>query len=120
MASLLKRRCNRRAPLAGRLRNSGFPRGRRIEVAVVRPLGAQGVAGVPEPQIILKTYERNLVLELGARGNSSSSQAVWTETVFHQGDKLDVTVKNAPWVMTHLPAGPGPEPAPVEHYLPME
>jgi hypothetical protein len=29
-----------------------------------------------EPQIILKTDERNLVFELGARGNSSSSQAV--------------------------------------------
>jgi hypothetical protein len=42
------------------------------------------------------------------------------EMVFHQGDKLDVTVKNARWVMTQLPAGPGTEPAPVEHYFPTE
>jgi hypothetical protein len=35
--------------ISGLRRNSGFPRGRRIEVAVVRPLGAQGVAGVPQP-----------------------------------------------------------------------
>jgi hypothetical protein len=33
-----------------------------------------------EPQIILKTDEPNLVLKVGARGNSSSSQAVGMRT----------------------------------------
>jgi hypothetical protein len=33
-----------------------------------------------EPKIILNTDERNLVLELGARGNSSSIQAVGMRT----------------------------------------
>jgi GAF domain-containing protein len=68
-----------------------------------------------------RTNERNLVLEL-ARGrkfvvNSSS----WDENrVFLEDDKLEVAVKNGRWVMTHLPAGSPPKPAPVEHHFPTE
>jgi hypothetical protein len=47
-----------------------------------------------EPQIILKTDERNPALELGARGNSSSSQAVGMRNrVLFEGDKPEVAVE---------------------------
>jgi hypothetical protein len=49
--------------------------------------------------------------------NSSS----WDENrVFLEDDKLEVAVKNGRWVMTHLPAGSPPKPAPVEHHFPTE
>ena len=59
-----------------------------------------------QAQIILKTDERNLVLELGARGNSSSSQAVG----MRNRSSLRATSsrslkKNGRWMTTHLPAG---------------
>jgi hypothetical protein len=57
-----------------------------------------------EPQIILKTDERNLVFEFGARGNSSSSQALDDNRVFLENDKLDVAVKSGRLVVAHLPA----------------
>jgi hypothetical protein len=44
-----------------------------------------------EPQVILKTDERNLVLELGARGNSSAGQSLG---YFLDGGKLEIAVKS--------------------------
>jgi hypothetical protein len=38
--------------------------------------------------------------------------------VFLEDDKREVAVKNGRCVMTHLAAGPAPEPPPVEHYFP--
>jgi hypothetical protein len=40
--------------------------------------------------------------------------------VFLEGDKLEVSVRNGRWVLTHVPAGPKPVSAPVEHYFPTE
>jgi hypothetical protein len=45
--------------------------------------------------------ERNLVLELGARGNSPLDE----NRVFLEDDKLEVAVKNVRWAMALLPAG---------------
>jgi hypothetical protein len=54
-----------------------------------------------EPQIILKTDQRKIVLKLGARGSSS-----WNENkAFLNGDKLEVAVKSGRLVMAHLPTG---------------
>jgi hypothetical protein len=65
-----------------------------------------------EPQIILKTDERNVILELGARANSSSSQAVGMRT----GSSSRTThprsrSKNGHLMKAHLPAGRPPEDA---------
>jgi hypothetical protein len=71
-----------------------------------------------EPQIILKTDERKLVLELGLGGKFTARSTAWDENrVFLEGDKLEVTVNSGRWVLTALPAKP-PEPKPVQHYFP--
>ena len=58
-----------------------------------------------EPQIILKTDERKLVLELGLGGKFTARSTAWDENrVFLEGDKLEVAVNNGRWVLTHLPA----------------
>jgi hypothetical protein len=44
----------------------------------------------------------------------------WDEDrVFLEGDKLEVTVVNGRWVLTHLPAAPRPMPM-IQHYFPTE
>ena len=73
-----------------------------------------------EPQIILKTDERKLVLELGLGGKFTARSMAWDENrVFLEGDKLVVEVKTGRWVLTHLPAKP-PAPKRVEHYFPTD
>jgi hypothetical protein len=71
-----------------------------------------------QPQIILKTDERRVILELRLEGKFAAKSTGWNENrVFHEGDRLEVAVKNGRWVPTHLPAKP-PAPKPVLHYFP--
>jgi hypothetical protein len=50
--------------------------------------------GKREPQIILKTDERKVVLELGLEGKFAAKSTGWDENrVFLEGDKLEVVVK---------------------------
>ena len=73
-----------------------------------------------EPQIILKTDERTIVLELGLGGKFAAKSSGWDENrVFLEGDKLDIEVKAGRWVLTHRPAKPRPA-KPVMHYFPDE
>jgi hypothetical protein len=74
--------------------------------------------GKREPQIILKTDERKIHLELGLEGKIRSEiNGVGRDPVFLEGDRLEVAVVNGRWVLTALPAKP-PEPKPVLHYFP--
>jgi hypothetical protein len=74
--------------------------------------------GKREPQIILKTDERKVVLELDLEGKFAAKSTGWDENrVFLEGDKLEVEVKNGRWVLTHRPAKPV-APTPVLHYWP--
>jgi len=76
--------------------------------------------GKREPQIILKTDERHIHLEMGRDGKFAAKSTGWDENrVFLEGDKLEVAVRDGRWVLTHLPAAPKP-PAPVRHYFPTE
>jgi hypothetical protein len=60
--------------------------------------------GKREPQIILKTDERKLVLELGREGKFAAKSIGWDENrVFLDGDKLEVAVKNGRQVLTTPP-----------------
>ena len=60
-----------------------------------------------EPQIILKTDKRKLVLELGLGGKFTARSTAWDENrVFLEGDNLEVAVNNIRWVLTALPAKP--------------
>jgi hypothetical protein len=71
-----------------------------------------------ELQIILKTDERKVVLELGLEGRFAAKSTGWDENrVFLEGDRLDIEVKNGRWVLTHVPAAPRPV-KPVQHYFP--
>jgi len=72
--------------------------------------------GKREPQIILKTDERKVVLELGLEGKFTAKSTGWDENrVFLEGDTLQIAVKNGRRVITHLPAKPV-KPKPVRHY----
>jgi hypothetical protein len=74
--------------------------------------------GKREPQIILKTDERKVVLELGLEGKFAAKSTGWDENkVFLERDRLEVAVVNGRWVLTHLPAKPR-EPKPAEQYFP--
>jgi hypothetical protein len=46
------------------------------------------------------------------------NQAVGMKTVFLEGDKLEVAVKNDRWVLTNLPAGPRPAAELLRCYFP--
>ena len=75
--------------------------------------------GKREPQIILKTDERSVHLELGREGKLAAKSSGWDENrVFLEGDKLEVAVKNGRWVLTHLPAGPRPAAELLRRYFP--
>ena len=78
-----------------------------------------GFMGKREPQTILKTDERKMVLELGLEGKFAAKSSGWDENrVFLEGDKLEIEVKSGRWVLTHLPAKPDRRPKPVLHYFP--
>jgi hypothetical protein len=67
----------------------------------------QGHMGIREQQIILKTDERTIVLELGLGGKFAAKSSGWDENrVLLEGDKLDIEVKAGRWVLTHVPAKP--------------
>jgi hypothetical protein len=77
--------------------------------------------GKREPQIILKTDERKVVLELGLEGKFAAKSTGWDENrVFLEGDKLVVEVKTVRWVLTHKPWGPRPAIEPVKPYFETE
>jgi hypothetical protein len=74
-----------------------------------------------EPQIILKTDERTIFLEMGLGGKIPSEiKRLGREPTFLEGDVLEVAVRNGRWVLTHVPAGPRPAPPPAQHYFPAE
>ena len=74
--------------------------------------------GKREPQIILKTDERKVVLELGLEGKFVAKSRGWDENrVFLEGDTIQIAVKKGRQVITHLPAKPV-KPKPVLHYWP--
>jgi hypothetical protein len=62
-----------------------------------------------EPQIILKTDQRKVVLELSLGGKFEAESSGWGENrSFLEGDDLEVAVRNGRRVLTHVPAGPRP------------
>ena len=74
-----------------------------------------------EPQIILKTDQRNVILELGLGENSKQNQAAGRRNrPFLEGAVLEVAVRNGRRVLTHVPARPGPAPPPAQRYFPTE
>jgi hypothetical protein len=69
-------------------------------------------------EIILKTDERKIVLEIGHGGKFAAKSTGWGEKrVFLEGDKLEVALGNGRFVLTHRPAGRRPKAPPVEHYF---
>jgi hypothetical protein len=74
-----------------------------------------------ERQVILKTDQRTILLELGLGGKFLSKSSGWDENqIFLEGDVLEVAVRNGRWVLTHAPAKPVSEPPPAQHYFPTE
>ena len=74
-----------------------------------------------ERQIILKTDQWKVILELGLGENSKAKSSGWDENrTFLEGAVLEVAVRNGRWVLTHVPAGPRPAPPPAQHYFPTE
>jgi hypothetical protein len=68
--------------------------------------------GKREPQIILKTDERKVTLELGLQASSQPNQPLGTKTGYSlRATSSRSQVKNGRWVLTHLPAGPRPAPS---------
>jgi hypothetical protein len=60
---------------------------------------------VRERQIILKTDQRNILLEMGREGKFTAKSSGWDESRVFLKDDNEVAVKNGRWMMTHLPAG---------------
>ena len=57
----------------------------------------RGFMGKREPQIILKTDERKVVLELGLEGKFAAKSTGWDENkVFLERDRLEVAVDERP------------------------
>jgi hypothetical protein len=76
---------------------------------------------VRERQIIVKTDQRTVILELSLGVKFQAKSSGWDENrVFLEGDVLEVAVRNGRWVLTHVPAAPRPDPAPAGHYFPTE
>jgi hypothetical protein len=74
-----------------------------------------------EPQIILNTDQRTVLLELGLGGKFQEKSSGWDENrTFLEGDVLAVAVRHGRWVLTHVPAAPRPIPLAVQHYFPTE
>jgi hypothetical protein len=71
-----------------------------------------------QPQIILKTDDGKVVLELGLEGKFAAKSTGGDQNrVFLEGDWLEIAVKGGRWMLTHLPAKP-PTPKPALHYFP--
>ena len=86
----------------------------------VAPSGGLWAKG-REPQIILKTDERDLVLELGARRKFVVKSSSWEKNrVFVEDDKPRGRGQERPLGDDPSARRPPPEPPPVEHYFPME
>jgi len=64
--------------------------------------------GKHEPQITLKTEERDICLNSGTRGIWPPKSSCWDKTGLPESHKFEIAVKNGRWVLTHLPAGPRP------------
>ena len=73
-----------------------------------------------EPEVILKTDERRIILDLDSNGNSQRDQALGTIRRSALRGTNSVSVKHGKWVLSHLPAKPRSAPPPVEHYFPTE
>jgi hypothetical protein len=74
-----------------------------------------------EPQITLKTDQRNVLLELSLGGKFQAKSSGWDENrTFLEGDVLEIAVRNGRWVLTHAPAKPVSAPPPAQHYFPPE
>ena len=53
------------------------------------------------PEVILKSDERTVILELGTRGKFSAKTSAWDENkVLLERDHLDIKVKDGRWVLT--------------------
>jgi hypothetical protein len=73
-----------------------------------------------ERQIILKTDQRTLLLELGLGGKFQAHQADGTSAESFSKAmflKLQYTMVD---LLTHIQAGPRPAPRPAQHYFPTE
>jgi hypothetical protein len=74
-----------------------------------------------ERQIILKTDQRTVLLEMGLGGKFQQKSSAWDENrTFLEGDVLEVEYAMAARVLTHVPGGPRPAPPPAQHYFPTE
>jgi hypothetical protein len=74
-----------------------------------------------ERQVILKTDQRTVLLEMGLGGKFQQKSSAWDENrTFLEGDVLEVEYAMAARVLTHVPAGPRPAPPPAQHYFPTE
>jgi hypothetical protein len=85
----------------------------------MHPRGTMGKGR--ERQIILKTDQRTVLLEMGLGGKFQQKSSAWDENrTFLEGDVLEVEYAMAARVLTHVPAGPRPAPPPAQHYFPTE
>jgi hypothetical protein len=74
-----------------------------------------------ERQIILKTDQRNILLEMGREGKFTAKSSGWDESrTFLEGDVLEVAVRNGRWERTHVSVGPRSAPPLTQHYFPTE
>jgi hypothetical protein len=76
---------------------------------------------VREREIILKTDQRDVILELGLGGKFQAKSSGWDENrTFIENDILEIAVRNGRWVLPHVPAGSRPAPSPAQHYFSTE
>jgi hypothetical protein len=72
-----------------------------------------------ERQIILKTDQRNIFLELSLGGKLQAKSSGCDENrMFFEGTLLKLQYPTAAWERTHVPAGPRPAPPLTQHYFP--
>jgi hypothetical protein len=73
---------------------------------------------VREREIILKTDQRDILLEMGLGGKFQTRSSGWDENrIFFEGDVREVEVCNGRWVLTRVPAGPRPAPPQAQHFF---
>jgi hypothetical protein len=76
--------------------------------------------GKRETQIILKTEERNLLLEVGGDGKFDAKTVVGAKTEFSSRTTARGRGQERALVLTRLPAGLRPAVEPVGHYFDTE